>query len=479
MTDLFDIAVITLAAGLSAAAAVAWSMRPAMADPGADAEPIGLLFRDGLLQHATRSAVRELGLVPGFDDWHDLRDALRRRFPALPELVDLGASGHRVLHGDDTTLGRIDLRWRDAHCWVTVSQDDAALPVTPQADPWFEICDALPHPVWIEDAAGAVRFHNPAFASLIGKDGTTSPFGPCDTQAPVRKSLPGDTASWYEVTARTGVRGTICHATPIDELVKAEDAQRTFVQTLAKTFAHLSTGLAIFDRTQRLVLFNPALVDLSALPVPFLSGRPTMMSFFDQLRECRRMPEPRNYRSWREEIAEVIAQATDGRYEETWALETGQTYRVRGRQHPDGATALLIEDISAEMAMTRNFRAELEQAQTLIDSVDDAMATFSVTGVLTFSNAAYRTLWKIDPETAFADITLHDCLQAWRQESDALTNWTPASHFVDGSVSRPPEAFELSLRTGERLECMITAIPSGSTLVRFRTLSGAQADPVG
>ena len=59
----------------------------------------------------------------------------------------------------------------------------------------------------------------------------------------------------------------------------------------------------------------------------------------------------------------MIAAATDGRYQETWSLENGQTYSIRGRPHPDGATAFLIEDITAEVTLTRNFRAELEQSQ--------------------------------------------------------------------------------------------------------------------
>jgi len=54
-------------------------------------------------------------------------------------------------------------------------------------------------------------------------------------------------------------------------------AQRNFVQTLTKTFAQLSIGLAIFNRERQLVLFNPALIDLTALPADFLTGRPHLL----------------------------------------------------------------------------------------------------------------------------------------------------------------------------------------------------------
>ena len=122
---------------------------------------------------------------------------------------------------------------------------------------------------------------------------------------------------WYDVSVVSAGDIMIFHAVDVNAVVKSEAAQRNFVQTLAKTFAQLSIGLAIFDRNGQLALFNPALIDLTDLPADFLSGRPTLMSFFDRIRENRRMPEPKNYHSWRQQITEVIAAATDGRYQET------------------------------------------------------------------------------------------------------------------------------------------------------------------
>jgi len=104
------------------------------------------------------------------------------------------------------------------------------------------------------------------------------------------------------------------------------------------------------------------------------------------------MPEPKNYKTWRHRMADLISAAETGQFEETWSLETGQTYRVTGRPHPDGAIAFLLEDISTEVLLTRNFRAELEMGQSLVDTFDDALAVFSHAGVLTFSNKAYELL---------------------------------------------------------------------------------------
>ena len=123
------------------------------------------------------------------------------------------------------------------------------------------------------------------------------------------------------------------YAEDVNAVVNTEIAQRNFVKTLAKTFAQLSIGLAIFDRDRQLALFNPALIDLTALLADFLSARPNVLSFFDRLRDNQMMPEPKNYNSWRHQMADRIEAAADGRYQETRLLPSGSIYRVSGRPH--------------------------------------------------------------------------------------------------------------------------------------------------
>ena len=176
-------------------------------------------------------------------------------------------------------------------------------------------------------------------------------------------------------------------ALPADAAVQAETALRDFMQTLTKTFAHLHVGLAIFDQQRQLQLFNPALLDLTGLPVDFLSMRPSLLSVLDAMRDRNMIPEPKDYRGWRRQLVELEKAAASGLYEETWSLPGGQTYRVIGRPHPNGAIALMFEDISGEMLRTRRYRADLELGQSVIDQMDEAIAVFSEGGQLVMSNA--------------------------------------------------------------------------------------------
>ncbi len=170
----------------------------------------------------------------------------------------------------------------------------------------------------------------------------------------------------------------------------ARDNQRNFVQTLTKTFAQLSVGLAIFDADRRLVLFNPALHDLTLLPAEFLIARPTLFSFLDRLRDHQMIPEPKDYSSWRDQMGALESAAAEGSYHETWPLPNGQTFRVTGKPHPNGAIAFLLEDISDEVSLTRKFRSQIDISAAVIDNLETAICVFSSSGSLVLANECHR-----------------------------------------------------------------------------------------
>lgn len=447
-------------------------------------EPAALLFENGILEHATDQAARLLQLRPGTDDWHDLCDAIADRFPNFPRMVPSGSRGNQTFDAvDGHSPAHVQMRWRGDRCWISLPQTLAdRTGGHPDSIAHLQRAHAAsPHPVWAVDKERTVIWSNPAFQALSGSNDPT-----CTTakEHPLSSVQAGDAAEWiaverstegvtdwFEVRGKTIAGVTYFHGKCVTAQHHAEVAKRNFVQTLSKTFAHLPIGLAIFDKNGQLALFNPALVDLTGLSGAFLSGQPTMISFFDQLREHRRMPEPKNYATWREEIAEMISAATDGRYQETWSLEGGQTFNVQGRPHPDGATAFLIEDISAEVMLTRNFRAELELGQALFDSFDQALVVFSPAGVLTFSNDAYRQMWGQNPDVAFADMTIADAISLWQDKSSPGAPWPEIADFVSGATHQQQRDVMLPLIDGTQLHCRMRAIATGARLIRFDPVS--------
>lgn len=346
-----------------------------------------------------------------------------------------------------------------------------------------EILGAVPMPIWRTGAGGEVLWANQRYlalaADLAGDEDLVWPLPVLFDISPEaeRTGLPkrlrpaapaGRAASWHDCHSLPSGAGHLHFALPADGIVKAESALRDFVQTLTKTFAQLPIGLAIFDRQRQLTLFNPALMDLTALGSDYLSARPTLFSFLDRLRDARIIPEPKDYASWRQKMMNLEKAASSGQYEETWSLATGQTYRVSGRPHPDGAVAFLIEDITAEISLTRRFRSEVVLSQSALDALDEAIAVFSAAGDLLLSNTAYSALWQIDPGATLGSMSVIDCMRHWQSRSQPTPVWGDLRDFITEPRDASEWDADVTMVDGSRLRCLIRPIAGGATMISFR-----------
>jgi len=285
---------------------------------------------------------------------------------------------------------------------------------------------------------------------------------------PLRQSVRrGDEVSWYEVETVPHGEETLHYAIPADKLVHTESTLREFMQTLTKTFAQLPIGLAIFDRNRVLQMFNPSMLDLTGLSAEFLIGRPTLASVLDAMREQQVIPEPKDYRSWRKQMVALEQAAASGLFEETWTLPSGQTYRVTGRPHPNGALAFLFEDISTEMMRTRRYRADLELGQAVIDAMDSAIAVFSQDGALVMTNRAYGAMWGRSETGMLLQDGGSGTIDGWRQKAAPTLLWSDLSDYIGSFADREPWDGEFRLLDGRLIACKISAMPQGSTLVAF------------
>ncbi len=283
-------------------------------------------------------------------------------------------------------------------------------------------------------------------------------------------------AEWFDLVRMPQGEEALCYALAADKAVQAETALREFMQTLTKTFADLPIGLAIFDRSRCLQMFNPALADLTTLAPEMLIGRPSLNAFLDAMRAKAMIPEPRDYRSWRKQLARLEEEATMGIFEETWSLPGGQTYRVIGRPHPNGALAFMFEDISNEMSRTRRYRADLELGQSVIDAVEDAVAVFSQGGQLVMSNHAYAQLWQHDPQVLLSEASIATLCAWWRDHAAPTLLWDDAVDYVTSAGDRTPWEGEVRLVDGRLVSCRFRPLTGGATLITFR-FPGAMTFP--
>ena len=448
-------------------------------------QTVFLLDRDGgLIDHNAKPgpALSEMS------DWQDLRRWLEYRFSDLPDTLEVldrdAALELTPRQADDPARLRIENRGKTTR--VILSDDDLYDPA--------EKHDALrrqsllredstafrasPYAMWKTDLAGALIWRNPACDSILREqpqalDILTRLMAQGDASQLTRHTLDrheGDVPLWLEVKREATETGFIHYAADITAAIRAEDAQHRFVQTLTKTFASLATGLAVFGRDQQLALFNPALIDLTGVSPEFLSARPSLNSFFDTLRDRQVLPEPRSYASWRAQLQDMIKAASDGDYLETWSLPSGLTYRVTGRPHPDGAVAFLFEDITAEISLTRRFRTQIDLRQSVLDKLDDAIAVFGPDNILVFCNQAFSRLAKVDPDSAFADMSTSDIARICRDRFPDMTFWSRVADQRTGETfaeftSRRCSTDESDGRSGGGIRFTHMSISGGAVLI--------------
>lgn len=461
--------------GRVGAAAPATAVMPAL---GGDT----FFFLDDLMVDHTAGALPDG--PAGCLGWSDLRNWLTPRFAGLPaSLEDLEeGTAQDIAATDEGDAGRLTLSRSPHGTRVTLLDADHTRPaerhrwlmLRAQVDDLSSALDAAPHPIWRSAPDGSIPWRNVA---------TTGAFDPAgldtDINAPslgeaaiTRLSVQPDGAArprWYEVHSSGHDWGILHHASDITKVVRAEALQKDFVQTLTKTFAYLTIGLAVFDRTRKLALFNPALVDLTSLGAEFLSGQPDLMTFFDTLRDRRVMPEPRSYASWRTQIGDVIDAAEGGLYQETWSLPNDVTYRVTGRPHPDGAVAFLFEDITAEVMLARRFRSQLDLRQAALDCLPEAVMVIGPNNVLAFCNTAATDLLGIDPDTCFADLSVPDLIHACSQSLPAPAIWSDVEASLRMRTQGHPLRKTAEIAPGHSVSYRIEMLPGAARMLILRS----------
>ena len=469
------LAVSTFSAAFGGAALALWiaargSGRGPRGAPDATA-PLALLFHDGVLADADPDARRLFDLAP--DAPTDLDRLLAAIGQGVPGLADeiLAAPGGRPVEvpGGTVRLWRVGDALR-VEIRPSPGTPPVPAPVTAALDRARHAAraeaDASPIPLW-RQAGDRVTWSNAAYRTLAADTGAGphGPLFPADSlpasDAPTRATVGGRTFDCLRRPAG------IFAAIDVTATARAERRLRDFTRTLARTFAEIDIGLALFDERRRLVLFNPAVTDLFGVPFELLARHPSIEDFFDGLREAGKVPEPKDYARWRDRLTST-RDGGGAPLLETWTMADGQMLRVIRRPHSDGAVVFLFEDITPEVTLSRRFRQELDTAAGVLDALDEAVAAISPGGILTLTNSAYVRLWGTDPATSPSDVGLAEATGTWAARCHATPLWDRIRGFAAEKGRRRGFSASARLTDGRELVCRVAPMAGGGSLILFR-----------
>jgi len=453
------------------------------------------LFSDTVLQGATSNGLRLLGDRPTAETaWallvEKLTDSGTDHAHALARLRKDGEEFDLTRKDGGTIQGRVE------HDLLKIEMTDPPRPPKPPSVEQLamdrqsqeskflrDLSEYSPMLIWRQDETGKVTWANRPYRAALVKVSPAQPVSrplfKTGEGATMRRQalqlLGSDQRQWFEVTSHILADGTgLYYALHADPVVRAEEALREFVQTLTKTFAHLPIGLAIFDKERHLALFNPALSELTSLSPEFLAGRPTLETCLNQLRDRRRIPEPSNFKSWKQQMSDLIRDAEEGTYEENWPLANGQTYRVTGRPHPEGAVAFLIEDITPALSLARRFRSELDLYQSCLDIQPFGMAVFSADGELEITSQGYADLWGVDPSEMLMRPRLLEVVEHWQARSEPSPLLAELRRFALNGGRRPRLQGSLTLKSGQVVTVSTFPLARGALQCRFEEVAATK-----
>ncbi|TRO96311.1 PAS domain-containing protein [Glycocaulis profundi] len=368
--------------------------------------------------------------------------------------------------------------------------DDGAAPEA-DGDPRgiMEMLGGAPRPAWRMSSGGRLQWVNAAYASAVDaadpadavarqlmlEPGLAAMAGEAlQAGAPavaVRPAVIGGARRALEIAIHPIPGGTAGMAADVTEGEEARVALRRFRQAHDETLNHLAEAVAIFDRTRRLVFHNSAFTALFGLDEAALNGRPGHGALLDMLREARMLPAEADgdYPGWKAaEMAHYEAGPDAETADELWTLGDGRTLRLARQRHPLGGVLLIFQDMTDQLSLQARYNTLIKVQRATLDRLHEAVAVFGSDGRLRLRNAAFETLWRIDPEMeedapfeAVADAchALHPDAGAWNALKARITDPSPES--------RQPVTGEIRRADGSILTFLTRPLPDGATLIAW------------
>jgi signal transduction histidine kinase len=350
------------------------------------------------------------------------------------------------------------------------------------------LIELLPSPVWTRDAAGHLTFVNAAYARAVDAQDAGDAVkqnlelldsAARDTIARVRAQTGSFTGRLPAILAgarrtidvldfrtETGSAGLGVDATEAESmrsaLARLTDAHRRMLD-------RLSTGVAMFDASQKLTFYNTAYAALWNLDAAYLDQQPTDSALLDRLRTARKLPEEQDYRQWKAQL-HAAYRALEAK-DHTWHLPDGRTLRVVTTPNPDGGVTYLFDDVTERLDLARRFQELIRVQGETLDNLAESVAVFGSDGRLRLANSAFGRMWRLSPET-LSERPHIETVSALCQplHGDDVT-WRALRDAVTAIESRQAVSGRLERRDGIVVDCTTVPLPDGATLVTFHDVT--------
>ena len=199
----------------------------------------------------------------------------------------------------------------------------------------------------------------------------------------------------HDVPLPTG--GVASFAVDIEDLEQSRAGAKRFAEAQRAMLDRLSAGVAQFGPDRGLVFCNQPFRRMFAMRAEWLADRPEFDRVLERMREASRLPEVRDFPSWK---AERRAWFVPGELaiEESWHLPGGTHLRVVAQPLPDGGLLAIFEDRTEQVQLASARDTLLRVRTATFDNLFEALAVFAADGKLQLWNNRLRAVWGFEEE---------------------------------------------------------------------------------
>ncbi len=271
----------------------------------------------------------------------------------------------------------------------------------------------------------------------------------------------------YDVPLPSG--GVAGFAIDIEELEQARSGAKRFAEAQRAMLDRLSAGVAQFGGDRSLVFCNQPFRRMFAMRSEWLADRPEFDRVLERMREANRLPEVRDFPSWKAERRDWFMQTgsvqNGGAMEENWHLRGGTHLRVVAQPLPDGGLLLIFEDRTEQVQLASARDTLLRVRTATFDNLFEALGVFAADGRLQLWNNRFRALWGLEEEF----LASHPRVDAFAEAAGAKLATPGRSALIpdlvrSATVGRQQRGGRVAFADGRHFEFAGVPLPDGNAL---------------
>ncbi|MBA2772161.1 MAG: PAS-domain containing protein [Sphingomonas sp.] len=251
------------------------------------------------------------------------------------------------------------------------------------------------------------------------------------------------------------------------DIQQLEDARAELgrhIQSQRELADRMTAGAAQFDAERNLSFFNVPFAAMAHLESEWLSEQPEFDQVIERMRENNRLPETRDFPSWKDERRAWFTSPEEA-IEEDWMLSNGDHFRVVAQPLPDGGLRLFFEDRTEQVRLASARDTLLRVRAATFDNLFEAISVFASDGRLYLWNRRFSQVWDLDEEWLSDHPRVDELVPAIARK---LVNPTAAAQIREmvrkTTNERQPASGRITLTDGRHFEFAAVPLPDGNAL---------------